>query len=492
MTWRPAAIGLALLAVTVGTGIAVRAFEFAGLGQQARVDYYPEPTPTATPVPANFIMLDLDLDTPGVQRERTMASGAQAQIAIVAERITQPYRGYQWQLGWSDSGLDFISAVENSGEHGATLCAPAWASTDPALGVPPGREWAGLGAGCLNPDHDMTFTGELTRIIVQCVSDGTHHPSFVRLSQDELFGTTYIASGGGVIPTGYGLNGFLTCGAPLPTATPPPANTIALDADASGPGLQSSRAVDLGATAEIAIVATDVPTAYQGYQWEVQWPDDGLDFVTNAENSAGHGGTLCAGAATSTNWDFGVPFGMEWAGRGAGCLRPDGTTSFEGDLVRITVRCIADGEQRIELVGIVADPSFGSSMIGSGGTLLPTTFGAPINIQCGSGSTPTPSPTVPTATPTPTPVAPSATLTPSPVPPTATPSPTPVPPTATPTPDSCRADVNGDGRVTGRDLSRVIRALHRGYNAAADVNGDGAVDLRDLRLVLFAVRDGRC
>jgi cell division septation protein DedD len=120
-----------------------------------------------------------------------------------------------------------------------------------------------------------------------------------------------------------------------------------------------------------------------------------------------------------------------------------------------------------------------------------------------STNTPTSTPTatntsVPTSTPTATStsVPPSATptRTNTPVPLSATPTRTntPVPPTATPTtPGGCFGDLNGDGKVTGRDVSIVARSMHND-NPAGDVDHDGDVDLIDLKLVIAAMHAKVC
>jgi hypothetical protein len=114
---------------------------------------------------------------------------------------------------------------------------------------------------------------------------------------------------------------------------------------------------------------------------------------------------------------------------------------------------------------------------------------------------PTDTPVPPTDTPVPptnTPVAPTDTPVPTNTsqPPTATN--TPVPPTATntavptATPGGCFGDLNGDGRVTGRDVAIVARNLRRPYHPLPDVDDDGDVDLVDLKLVIAAMQAKAC
>ena len=137
-------------------------------------------------------------------------------------------------------------------------------------------------------------------------------------------------------------------------------------------------------------------------------------------------------------------------------------------------------------------------------TPLPTATNTPLPTAT---NTPVPPTATATATKTNTPVLPTATFTP--VPPTATNTPvsatatnTPVAPTKTNTPSvtstpSPCLDLNGDGKVDGRDISIVARALfsepgNRRWNPAADVNGDGKVTLADLFRVIDSSQDREC
>jgi hypothetical protein len=99
------------------------------------------------------------------------------------------------------------------------------------------------------------------------------------------------------------------------------------------------------------------------------------------------------------------------------------------------------------------------------------------------GSALTPAPTVtPTGTPT-------ATRT---VRPTRTPSPAPsrsVTPTRTATPETPRGDLDGDGRVTGTDLTLLVHALFVAEPPpAADVNADGRVTAADVPALIKQLR----
>ena len=63
-------------------------------------------------------------------------------------------------------------------------------------------------------------------------------------------------------------------------------------------------------------------------------------------------------------------------------------------------------------------------------------------------------------------------------------------------PSMCE-DLNGDGKVTGRDVSIVARALFsqpgdKRWNPIADLNHDDAVDLGDLKAVIDSLHDEDC
>ena len=61
---------------------------------------------------------------------------------------------------------------------------------------------------------------------------------------------------------------------------------------------------------------------------------------------------------------------------------------------------------------------------------------------------------------------------------------------------SC-ADLNGDGKVTGRDVAIVARAQpsqpgHKRWNPEADLNNDNVVDLGDVKSILASLHDPDC
>lgn len=66
-----------------------------------------------------------------------------------------------------------------------------------------------------------------------------------------------------------------------------------------------------------------------------------------------------------------------------------------------------------------------------------------------------------------------------------------------PTPVPCTADINGDGKLTLRDLFELVRALWSRpgsprWNPAADLNDDGVVNGRDFWILLKSFHDPAC
>jgi hypothetical protein len=190
-----------------------------------------------------------------------------------------------------------------------------------------------------------------------------------------------------------GVMGAISFGSADPASAGTPTNRMTVDLDTTTAGIQASRTIASNATVEIAIVSSNISDAYNGYQWELQWDNATLNFVSASENTAGHGGTLCAGVGVIDDTG-GAPSGKEWAGQGAGCLLASGTTSFAGNLTTIMVQCAADGTSEVHLVTESEDiAGFHASYIGGGGTLIPTLYTDAL-LSCGAAvDTPTPTAT---------------------------------------------------------------------------------------------------
>ena len=70
-------------------------------------------------------------------------------------------------------------------------------------------------------------------------------------------------------------------------------NQMELDADGGTAGVQATRNVTGAASFSVGIQVTAAAAAYQGYQWEIEFPPAGLTFAGGVvENTAGTTGVL--------------------------------------------------------------------------------------------------------------------------------------------------------------------------------------------------------
>jgi len=151
----------------------------------------------SAPVRANGHAMALDADPLAVGIQADRAVSGTFEIALHATAVPSPYQGYQWQISYGP-GLAFAdSAMENKNATGLSLCAP------PQSEVVAGKTELGMGAGCVPPDANYvtSFAGELTRIRLQCQSDGIHAITLQDLNADPNFGSTFLAQQGPTIPT---------------------------------------------------------------------------------------------------------------------------------------------------------------------------------------------------------------------------------------------------------------------------------------------------
>ena len=271
---------------------------------------------------------------------------------------------------------------------------------------------------------------------------------------------------------------------------------------------------------KVAVCLTSAPSVPSAFQFNLAYNTalnqcnpvvcDELDpncLDSNPDANAAHtGGTIFNGTGLGTKWncnigdvspDCGATSGQAFIQcnmtSGTGTLTLPVGPNVSWPIAVVSFTAMGVGVDDLTLQNVEVDDN----------ALLPYVqcFGASCNAGAVFGATDykgvTPTPAPPTATFTP--VLPTATFTPTPVPPTATPTSTPVvtaSPTATATPSQC-LDIDGDGRVTGRDVSIVARALFSRpgqprWNPVADVNHDGRVDLRDLLMVVRSLLNPVC
>ena len=407
----------------------------------------PTATPTHTPENAFELALDADPGAPGLQAS-TYAAGGAATIAIRKTNSPEAFTAYLWQIAFPVGVLQPIASTSNddgspiwdSQSTGTTTCVAA--SFDAQ--APPGDVWYGS-AGCALPSNPF-YVGDIALIDFEClVDDGTLvEVAFVPYGQSAT-GTAVLVTNGFPAPTILGPSIAVQCGGtPLatytatPTSTPTPID-VTLDADASVPGIQTSRTLTGGAFT-IGIDKTGDEDPYQGYQWQVAFDDGVLSPVSATSNDDGDPIwdatssflNLCAPAGVQA----GAPAGVVWYGGGAGCVGVAPTT-YAGQLARITLACdVDDGTSTTVSFVPMSSSEFGTTLLDSGGALLETVLSPPITIKCGEGTPATSTPTI-TATPTLT-----ATI-------TAT-------QTATPTPARFTMQLDADADVLGLQMARSV------------------------------------
>ena len=125
-----------------------------------------------------------------------------------------------------------------------------------------------------------------------------------------------------------------------------------------------------------------ITTAYNGYGWELQWDDATLDFSSNTENSAGHGGTLCAAVTTTTSPGDGVPPGKSGPDRepAVSVRRDDDVRGEPGDGYH-PVRSRRD--DRSQARDTVRGSIFGSTFFAGGGAPMSTAY-TDASLTCGA------------------------------------------------------------------------------------------------------------
>jgi len=158
----------------------------------------------------------------------------------------------------------------------------------------------------------------------------------------------------------------------------PNGNHMAVDA-ISGDGVDASRTVPGTDPFDADIYITEGSTAYQGYQYTLEWDDSILAYDTATDLRPGE----MYNCSTPTQQTPDSLFG--------GCLRSSGTTTYTGPVTTVTLVCVADGVSPLHLVTLGEDPSFGSSTIGLGGGFIATDL-TDASVRCGEEPTATPTP----------------------------------------------------------------------------------------------------
>ena len=182
-------------------------------------------------------------------------------------------------------------------------------------------------------------------------------------------------------------------------------NRLAVDADPSAGGIQSSIAFTGTQTFSIDIEISAASIPYRGYQLFLAWPDSGLSFVSDSPDQP-DGLTACTSPGRTTE---GTSATLKTA-----CVSPARrTTSFTGPVENLTLRCAADGTFVVHVVSVLEDLYWGSTMLDADGSYIATAVDD-VTITCtrtGNQVRFTPAPLA-SRTPQPSPTATSTTTTP--------------------------------------------------------------------------------
>lgn len=223
--------------------------------------------------------------------------------------------------------------------------------------------------------------------------------------------------------------GEVVTGTPTPTATPTNTPTptacndaMAVDAVSGGP-IDGTGTVIGGAPFIVDIVITQALSAYQGYQYMLEWDPAVLAFDSQTHLKPADL-TDCSTPILTDRTVF------------AGCMRSSGTTStdttpFTGPVNTVTLHCVAAGTSPLHLRTRAEEPDLGTGFLGAGGEIIDCCL-RDASVTCEGVPTATPTIT-PTATGTPATAIPTPTATGTPPTATATPTATGTPTTATPT-----------------------------------------------------------
>lgn len=348
-------------------------------------------------VAPNHMALDAGPQTDGVQVVTDVSGSDPFTVSIAITKVGDvPYYGYQWEVSFPTRGLGYLGhIVENVEGTGLPACGlpqvqPASTTTTRVLG-----------GGCAGGSRGVTstFQGEFTRFQMQCLDNGSFEISLVGVVDDPYFGTSVYPSrrqesDPEVLLTSTS-DVTIQCSGisePLPPPPPPPPPkpgtstdpTMIIDADPATAGVQALR--DVSGDFSVALLATDAAAA-NGYQWEIEWDDATLDFVSAAENSSETDAYLCVPATFA--WSPDLPAGKERVGNGAGCLRSAGTLPPDVKLTTIALHCRVD-DGRVTSIHIVSgnnalseDTIWGSLFIAPGGATLDTSY-VDAEVRCGA------------------------------------------------------------------------------------------------------------
>lgn len=153
-------------------------------------------------------------------------------------------------------------------------------------------------------------------------------------------------------------------------------NQMGFDADGETPLVQNTRTAQFGSDFSVAIWITANAGA-NGYQWEIEFPSAGLEYVAGSavENPA-TGWSICAAPVQGSG--IVDPANDTTVGLGAGCVGAASTT-YNGMTTTIRMKCKSLGSFSVLLLDTSNDENFGTSLLDLQGSIDTGTTGGTIN-----------------------------------------------------------------------------------------------------------------
>lgn len=168
-------------------------------------------------------------------------------------------------------------------------------------------------------------------------------------------------------------------------------NQMALDADATAPGVQALRSVSGTGSFRVSVQVTRAQALYKGLQWEFELPP-GLAYDANIVKNDASGLDTCV----DPNFRPGITNGSSTTiGGGAGCLLLDQSrqgVNFLGDIVSFGLHCVSDGTHIVYMHDLSGDKDFGSTLIDAQGVNKDTGVTGMVIVCGGAGNNPPPPP----------------------------------------------------------------------------------------------------
>jgi hypothetical protein len=169
----------------------------------------------------------------------------------------------------------------------------------------------------------------------------------------------------------------------LSTSTPSATDfvgVIRIDTNVVTPDVERGEvSAAVGATFDLAVVISDPPGPYRGYQVGIGYEDRGILSFVGEQALQPENMTVCSpvqllSAGTLAEGRTGV-YG--------GCLIPDGATTYAGPVTTLTFRCERAGRIELRLLGLQESQSLGTSLINEAGATLAEQVENGFDVVCG-------------------------------------------------------------------------------------------------------------